>query len=72
MPGFALRNPYLIIVGALIITLLGATAFYQMPVDVFPDLKIPAAGGGHLLFRDAAGGNRERHHHALRAILHVG
>jgi HAE1 family hydrophobic/amphiphilic exporter-1 len=42
MAGFALRNPYLIIVGALIITLLGATAFVQMPVDVFPDLKIPA------------------------------
>ena len=28
MPGFALRNPYLIIVGALIITLLGATLMY--------------------------------------------
>ena len=42
MPSFALRNPYLIIVGALIVTLLGATAFVEMPVDVFPDLKIPA------------------------------
>ena len=42
MPGFALRNPYLIIVGALIVVLLGATALVEMPVDVFPDLKIPA------------------------------
>ena len=42
MPSFALRNPYLIIVGALIVTLLGVTAFVEMPVDVFPDLKIPA------------------------------
>jgi hydrophobic/amphiphilic exporter-1 (mainly G- bacteria), HAE1 family len=42
VPSFALRNPYLIIVGALIITLLGATAFVEMPVDVFPELKIPA------------------------------
>jgi multidrug efflux pump subunit AcrB len=42
VPSFALRNPYLIIVGALIVTLLGTTAFLQMPVDVFPELKIPA------------------------------
>ena len=42
MPKFALRNPYTIIVGALAITLLGATAFTKMPVDVFPDIKIPA------------------------------
>lgn len=42
MPGFALRNPYTIIVGALAITILGLTAFSKMPVDVFPDIKIPA------------------------------
>ena len=42
MPGFSLRNPYTIIVGALVIVILGATAFTRMPVDVFPDIKIPA------------------------------
>jgi multidrug efflux pump subunit AcrB len=42
VPSFALRNPYLIIVGALIVTLLGTSAFVEMPVDVFPELKIPA------------------------------
>ncbi len=42
MPSFSLRNPYIIIVGALVIVILGATAFTQMPVDVFPDIKIPA------------------------------
>ncbi len=42
MPSFALRNPYVIIVGALAITILGITAFTQMPVDVFPDIKIPS------------------------------
>ena len=42
MPSFALRNPYTVIVGALMIAILGATAFVQMPVDVFPTLKIPA------------------------------
>jgi hydrophobic/amphiphilic exporter-1 (mainly G- bacteria), HAE1 family len=42
MPRFALRNPYTIIVGALAITILGFTAFTKMPVDVFPDIKIPA------------------------------
>ncbi len=42
MPSFSLRNPYTIIVGALVIAILGATAFTRMPVDVFPDIKIPA------------------------------
>jgi len=42
MPSFALRNPHFIIVGALITALLGFTAFARMPVDVFPNLKIPA------------------------------
>src|SRR5271166_2266751 len=42
MPSFALRNPYVIIVGALAITILGITAFTQMPVDVFPNIKIPS------------------------------
>jgi multidrug efflux pump subunit AcrB len=43
VPGFSLRNPHAVIVGALIITILGFTAFAGMPVDVFPNLKIPAA-----------------------------
>ncbi|MGC1397865.1 efflux RND transporter permease subunit [Candidatus Binatus sp.] len=42
MPSFSLRNPYLIIVGALMTVILGATAFTRMPTDVFPDIKIPA------------------------------
>ena len=42
MPGFSLRNPYTIIVAALVILILGATAFIKMPVDVFPEIKIPA------------------------------
>jgi len=42
VPSFALRNPFTVIVGALIVTILGVTAFAKMPVDVFPNLKIPA------------------------------
>ncbi len=42
MSGFSLRFPHTIIVGALITTLLGLIAFSKMPVDVFPNLKIPA------------------------------
>jgi HAE1 family hydrophobic/amphiphilic exporter-1 len=41
MPGFSLRNPHTVIVGALIISILGLTAFTRMPVDVFPPLHIP-------------------------------
>jgi len=42
MPTFSLRNPHTILVGALITTLLGLVAFSRMPVDVFPNLNIPA------------------------------
>jgi HAE1 family hydrophobic/amphiphilic exporter-1 len=42
VPSFSLRNPFTVIVGALIVTILGVTAFFRMPVDVFPNLKIPA------------------------------
>ena len=42
MPSFSLRFPHTIIVGALITTLLGLIAFAKMPVDVFPNLNIPA------------------------------
>ena len=43
MPGFSLRNPHAVIVGALLATILGITAFMGMPVDVFPKLDIPVA-----------------------------
>jgi len=43
MPSFSLRNPFTIIVGALLVTLLGVTALTKMPVDVFPPLHIKAA-----------------------------
>ena len=42
MPGFSLRNPHTVIVGALIVAMLGLTAFARMPVDVFPALNMPA------------------------------
>ncbi|MGA2412347.1 MAG: efflux RND transporter permease subunit, partial [Candidatus Binataceae bacterium] len=42
MPRFSLRNPYTIIVAALVVMIMGATAFVRMPVDVFPEIKIPA------------------------------
>ncbi len=40
MPSFSLRSPYTIIVGALVIIILGVTAYMRMPVDVFPTIKI--------------------------------
>ncbi len=42
MPGFALRNPHLIVVGALIVVLLGVVSLGRMPVDVFPAIDQPA------------------------------
>jgi len=42
VPRFSLRNPYTVIVAALIILIMGATAFLKMPTGVFPEIKIPA------------------------------
>lgn len=39
--GFALKNPWGILVGALIVTVLGFRAFLLMPTDYFPDTSPP-------------------------------
>ena len=41
MSGFAIRNPYFIVVVCLIIAVVGATSLVRMPVDMFPAMDIP-------------------------------
>src|SRR5271165_6268624 len=41
MPAFAIRNPFFILVVCLIIAVVGVTSLVQMPVDMFPAIKIP-------------------------------
>src|SRR5215510_7937911 len=41
MSQFAIRTPYLIVVVALIIAVVGGTALVRMPVDMFPNINIP-------------------------------
>lgn len=41
MSGFAIRNPYLIVVLCLIIGVVGVTSLVRMPVDMFPAINIP-------------------------------
>ncbi len=41
MPRFALRNPYFIVVLCLMTMVLGVTALVRMPVDLFPEIRIP-------------------------------
>src|SRR5262245_12403756 len=41
MPAFAVRNPHLIIVCALILMLVGGAVVLRMPVDMFPRLDLP-------------------------------
>ena len=41
MSGFAIRTPYFIVVAALVVAVLGATAVARMPVDMFPSINIP-------------------------------
>jgi multidrug efflux pump subunit AcrB len=41
MAGFALRNPYFIIVACLFTMVVGLTSVVRMPVDLFPRINIP-------------------------------
>src|ERR1700674_5672409 len=41
MSGFSIRNPYFIVVVALIVIVLGVTTLVRMPVDLFPAINIP-------------------------------
>src|SRR5580765_8291107 len=41
MSGFAIRNPYFIVVICLIIAVVGITSLNRMPVDMFPAMNIP-------------------------------
>ena len=41
MSRFAIRNPYLIIVFCLVLAVVGITSMARMPVDLFPEIKIP-------------------------------
>ena len=42
MPTFSIRNPYLIVVCALMLCLVGVTVLTRMPVDMFPKLDLTA------------------------------
>lgn len=41
MSGFSIRNPYLIVVLCLVISILGVVSVTQMPVDMFPPINLP-------------------------------
>jgi hydrophobic/amphiphilic exporter-1 (mainly G- bacteria), HAE1 family len=41
MPGFSIRNPYLIIVLCLVLVVIGVTSLARMPVDLFPPINLP-------------------------------
>src|SRR6202165_1209806 len=41
MAGFAVRNPYFIVVICLVIAVVGITSLVRMPVDMFPAMNIP-------------------------------
>jgi multidrug efflux pump subunit AcrB len=41
LSGFAIRNPYFIVVICLVIAIVGVTSLGRMPVDMFPSMNIP-------------------------------
>src|SRR5919202_3717226 len=41
MSRFSIRNPHLVVVASLIVTVIGLTNLVRMPVDLFPDINFP-------------------------------
>jgi multidrug efflux pump subunit AcrB len=41
MSRFSIRNPYLVVVVCLIVTVIGVTSLARMPIDLFPSINIP-------------------------------
>jgi multidrug efflux pump subunit AcrB len=41
MPGFSIRNPYLVIVICLTLLVIGVNSLVRMPVDLFPPINLP-------------------------------
>src|SRR5579864_1020814 len=41
MSGFSIRHPYLVLVVCLMLLLIGGASLFRMPVDLFPEIKIP-------------------------------
>ena len=41
MSGFSIRNPYLVVVLCLVVTILGGVSVSSMPVDMFPAINLP-------------------------------
>ena len=41
MTRFSIRNPYLVIVVCLVLTVIGVTSLARMPVDLFPTINLP-------------------------------
>lgn len=41
MSGFAIRNPYLLVVICLLLTILGTVSTARMPIDMFPPVNLP-------------------------------
>jgi HAE1 family hydrophobic/amphiphilic exporter-1 len=72
MSGFAIRNPYLIVVICLFIAVVGVTTPDQHAGGYVPGDEHSRGGGRHVLFRDAARADRDRYHQPLRALLHPG
>lgn len=38
---FALRNPYTVYVGMLLVMVLGLVAYQRTPTDILPEIKVP-------------------------------
>ena len=46
MSGFSIRNPYLIVVLCLVVTILGTVSVGGMAVDMFPPVNLPVVARG--------------------------
>ena len=72
MTRFALRYPYLTIVACLMVCVVGVTSLVRMPVDLFPNIKIPVVVVATFYSGMPPEQIENSNHRPLRALLHPG
>jgi len=72
MSGFAIRNPYFIVVICLFIAVVGVTSLARMPVDMFPAMNIPVVVVATFYSGMPPGTDRGRYHQQFERFFTLG
>ena len=72
MPTFSIRYPFFILMLCLMILVVGVATTVRMPVDLFPEIKIPVVVVATFYGGMPAATDRSQYHRHVRAVLHAG